>query len=420
MNNTHVNGILENAGKGSNNNDELGLALKGSFLNISNGFTSSESVSAESLLAAAQAAERNRNNPVKSYNYTTEVSETTTGIQFNPADAESYNGVNELAVSPSYYVEALTESLSDTFNAPEFIEGLKDTGLNVEVRAPRTQPVPQIIHELKDRTFYFDRNERFISAGAAPVGSTGSGVLNAGGEIHIEPFKAIGFNFATKVYDHHIMTNGFTKHTLEIAVENAIHDVCMSISAAIANTLAAADGCKNVKLMPLDTTGKSAAQVSEMLMDALTYNVNQTGFADLLSDVSIIMPAGVEAILEREATKNGFADVEDMLGGAVVMSYDHAQVQEQAIYMVSKRLCALSFATAKDGSGDIFKVTATRDASRQAWTIEGFGVLDVIAKAGTEIDMDGKTVKADIAHIVKITFDGTKAAAASIPGITKA
>lgn len=418
-NNTHTNGILENAGKGINDADELGLALKGSVVNISNGFTSSESVSAESLYTQALAAERNRNNPVKSYNYTTEVSETTTGIQFNPADAEAYNGVNELSMSPSYYVEALTESLSDTFNAPEFIEGLKDTGLNVEVRAPRTQPVPQIIHELKDRTFFFDREKRFVSAGTAPAGSVGSGTLNAGGEIHIEPFKAIGFSFATKVYDHHIMTNGFTKHTLEIAVENAIHEVCQSIAAAIANTLATADGCKSVKLAPLDTAGKSAAQVSEMLMDALAYNVNQTGFADLLSEVSIIMPSGAEAMLEREATKNGFVDVEDMLGGAVVMGYDHSQVQEQAIYMVSKRLCAVSFATAKDGSGDIFKIQVSRDAGRQAWTIEGFGVLDVIAKAGTEIDVDGETVKTDIAHIVKITFDGTAAPVASIPGITK-
>lgn len=392
--------------------------MKDMQMNISNGFTSSETVSAESLVAQAKAAAASRNGAVKSYNYTTEVSETTTGIQFNPVDAESYNGANELANSPSYYVEALTESLSDTFNAPEFIEGLRETGMNVEVRPARTQPVPIIIHELKDRTFTFDHDKRFMSAGTAPAGSVGTGTIKAGGEIHIEPFKSIGYSFATKVYDHHIMTNGFTEHTLTGAVENAIHEVCQSIAAGIANTLASAEGCKAVKVAPIDAAGKSASEVSRMIMDAVSFNVNQTGFADLMSEVSLIMPVGVEALLEREAATNGFADVEDMLGGCVVMSYNPADVKEQAIYMVSKRLCALSFATAKDGSGDIFKIQVSRDAGRQAWTIEGFGVLDVLASAGAEIDVDGKASTTKIAHIVKLTFDGTEAAGASIPGIT--
>lgn len=137
-----------------------------------------------------------------------------------------------------------------------------------------------------------------------------------------------------------------------------------------------------------------------------------------MSEVSLIIPVGVEALLEREAATNGFADVEDMLGGCVVMSYKAADVKDQAIYMVSKRLCALSFATAKDGSGDIFKIQVSRDAGRQAWTIEGFGVLDVLASAGAEVDVDGKASTTKIAHIVKLTFDGTEAAGASIPGIT--
>lgn len=380
---------------------------------------SRETVSAESLLNAAKAERANRNFGLsKSYSYTSEVTETAAEIQFNSADGQAYNGTHETGNSPSAYVEAFTESLDATLNDSSFIDALRESGVGIEVRPARTQATPIVIHEMKDRTVYFDSSKNFISAADAPIGSIGDGTISAGSEIHISKTdKSAGFSFSTRIYDHVISTNGFTESTLHIALQNACNEITESLCGAIANVLSVAPGAENVQVKPLTTTGKTAAEVSETIVDIITMNVSKTGYADKISEVALVMPVGVEAILEREAQAKGFTDIEAMLGCSV-LGYKPNDIAGTAIYIISKRMVALSFATMKDGSGRILAIQATRDPAHQAWTIEAFGSLDVLADAGVTVDDKGVESKTTIKHIVKITFDGTTEAAVSIPGVT--
>lgn len=414
-NNTHENGILENAGKGITGADELGLALRNGpqGVAIKNGVGAGQTVSAETLRRMAESA--NGRNVSNSFNYDTEITETSAQVFFDRAGGDPI----EPASTPSEYVEALTESLSDTFNAPEFFECLADAGIPLEIRPARTQPNPVIIHELADRTVAFDSAKGFIDAASAPTGTTGKVTIKGGSEIHLTSTKAIQYGFTQRVYDVVLMGQGFTESTLTIAVENAIHDATMNLAKGIAEVLSAAEGTKGVSVAPLDSSGKTMAQLSESIIDAVAMAAPETGYADELDDVAILMPTTVQNLLAREAMKNGFEDVETMLG-STVLPFKPKDASDTAIYIISKRLLSLSFRQAKDMSGDTFKVLCSRDPNSQSWVIEGIGVLDLLCDAAVRFNNDSaKEETAKIKHIVKLTFDAKTESSISIPGITK-
>lgn len=428
---------------GSNMNSTL--LVNGMGMTLKNGALEGELYSAESL---REMSERNSGNGViPAYSYTTEQSEQTAAIQYDVRDASNFNGTQAIAATPAEYVETLEASIRETMNGQYFKDAFHQTGISCEFRPARTQATPQIRHIMKPTSVVFNPNERFIDFDNTSLsGNTDdmkSGLVEAGAEIHIKPLaQAILFSASTKIYDYSIMGAGFTAGGLESTLNALIKDVGLSLNDSIVSALDNSEAVKSVKVSPLKPK-RSLADVAADIVDAITMAGRQSGFADNISEMAVIVPTAVEAALLTLAQRNGFSDaagsaLRDMLG-TDVMAYRDSQATG-AIYIAPKSLLMLSWRSMKDGSGDIFNVIVTRDAPRQAWTMEAHSCIDLVADAFTTIKYDAQAGTADdsdyfnvdglgngmltsydqIKHIIKLTFDGAAGDFVTIPGVSMA
>ena len=369
---------------GSNMNTTL--LTNGMGMTLKNGSLEGEAYSAETLRAMAEA--NSAAGIVPAYSYTTESSEQTAQVQFDIRDSNNFNGTADVAATPAQYIEALVDSIDATFNGDYFKESVRSTGLNVEFKPARTEPTPVIIHQMKDASVVIDRATRFISldsAGLAPdTDERATGTLEAGAEIHIKPAKkALVFSASTKAYDFSLMGSGFTEGSIHTTLSQLIKDVNLSLGDNLVDILDDAEATRRISVAPLKPS-RSMAEIAENILDVIRVQGKRTGFSDKLSEMALIVPVGVESALEALATKNGFSGdtaLQDMLG-AHCFSY-RDMTATGAIYIVPKALCVLSWRSMKDGSGDLFKIEVTRDAPRQAWTIEILSVIDIMAEAFT-------------------------------------
>lgn len=434
--------MATNSMNGSNMNSTL--LVNGMGMTLKNGALEGELYSAESL---REMSERNSGNGViPSYSYTTEQSEQTSAIQYDVRDASNFNGTQAIAATPAEYVETLEASIRETMNGQYFKDAFHQTGLSCEFRPARTQPTPQIRHTMKPNSVIFNPSERFIDLDMNSLsglsGDIKKGTLEAGAEIHLKPLsQAILFSASTRIFDYSIMGAGFTAGGLESTLNALIKDVGLSLNDSIVSALTNSQAVKNVQVSPLKPKRK-LSDIAEDIVDSIVLAGRQSGFADNLSEMAVIVPTSVEAAMLALAQRNGFSDatgsaLRDMLG-TDVMSYRDLQATG-AIFIAPKSLLMLSWRSMKDGSGDIFNVIVTRDPARQAWLLEAHSCIDLVADAFTTIKYDsasagfietdevdatglgnGQLADGQIKHIIRLTFDGAAGDFVSIPGVSMA
>ncbi|ELF2618067.1 immunoglobulin domain-containing protein [Escherichia coli] len=378
----------------------------------------------KSLILTSEASLKQRSNLSRNLSY--EISEYDTGgiIDFSTRDGDAGNTLgNPSQLVTGDYIEALVASLDATFNDNDYKAALQATGISCEWRPARTNPTPIQIQQLKTKRVHFDGSKGFIDAASAPKDSVGTGTLEAGQTIFLNPIKkACQFKATSNLFDFHIATTGFTVGSLQITLEQFIHDVTENLSSAIVEAVDSSASLKTI--YPAALAAKSPADMADEILDAISWNVSETGFADHMDEVAVIMPKAWMTTLERLAQKGGYgagaAAVSSMLG-CTILSYaeDSATKTTGDVYILPKRLIAVSFRSALDGSGKSFKVVHTRDAKKQAHVIEVIGCLDVLGEAWTEVNADGSTVTSQIKHMVKLAFGAALSLSTDLPA-TKA
>nr|EGD9506720.1 hypothetical protein [Escherichia coli] len=373
----------------------------------------------KSLILTSEASLKQRTNLTRNLSY--EISEFDTGgvIDFSTRDGDAGNPLgNPSQLVTGDYIEALVASLDETFNHSDYKAALQATGISCEWRPARTNPQPIQIQQLKTKRVHFDASKGFIDAAGAPAGSVGTGTLEAGQTIFLNPIKkACQFKATTNLFDLHLATTGFTVGSLHTTLEQFIHDVTENMCSAIVEAVDSSASLKT--LYPVALTAKTPADMADEILDTISFNVSETGFSDHMDEVAVIVPKAWMTTLERLAQKGGYGAggvaVSAMMG-CTVMSYaeDSATKATGDVYILPKRLVAISFRSSLDGSGKSFKVVHTRDAKKQANIIEVIGCLDVLGEAWTEVKADGSLVPSQIKHLVKLSFGGTAPVALSL------
>ncbi|HGG8818053.1 MULTISPECIES: hypothetical protein [Enterobacter cloacae complex] len=370
----------------------------------------------QAAFLTSEAAARQAANLSQGLSY--EISEHNTGgsINFSTRDGQGDGLMGDApALVTEDYVNALVESLDDTFNSDDWKDALLSTGINCEWREMRTQPTPITKHQLKQRTVHFDSTKRFVDASSAPAGSVGSGKLEAGQAIMMTPVTdGIQFSAVSRIYDTFQMSAGFTTGSLLTAVKLACDDMNEAMCSGIVEVLDKSPSLKTIKTPVL--TGSDMAAKADAILDLIAENIRATGFTDHMSDAAIIIPKNLAPCLERLAQRAGYGSGPEALNaliGGTCMTYDttEATSTKGKIYILPKSLVGLSFRSLKDGSGKQFHVQATRNPSKQAWEIEITGAVDVLAQAWTSVkETTGgatNTVDATIQHLLCLDVGAT-------------
>lgn len=362
------------------------------------------------LFLTSEAAQRQQKDLTTNLSY--EITEMDTGgiIDFSTHSGLQAPVGNAPQLVTGDYIDALVASLDDTFNGDDWKAALQETGINVEFRPAKTQATPITIHQIKDKTVSFDNTKRVISAATAPAGSVGTGTLVAGQALHLKPAKqAVQFSATTQINDFDISTSGFTHGSLMTAVTQYCEDMNNSMCDAIVSVLSTSDAVKTINTD--DLTSTKPADISDEVLDYVALNLMATGFSESMDEVALILPKHFFVMLSRLAQRNGFTDVHEMLG-CTAMSYSAAapDLKKGDVYILPKRLVGLSFRSAKDGSGDVVKVIATRVPSRQATVIETIGAVDILCEGWTQVQDKGDAIPVQLKHIVKLVIGGNTTA----------
>ncbi|WP_312776986.1 hypothetical protein [Pseudescherichia sp.] len=276
-------------------------------------------------------------------------------------------------VDASVFAESFAQSLDESLNDPEFIERLNES-LSAEIRPYRSEPTPIQLALLADNSVRFNPTKRYADATDKPTTK-----VNFGQMVTVDKATdAVMFNHSVELYDFHMATAGFTELSLRRTVEQALVDICASMSSHCVDLLI--DAKLTSKVEVTRPTGVPREQ-AEDIIDLLSVNLN-AAYGATLSDYTLLIPSSLEAILERASQRAGVADVEDLLGCGV-MEYNG---EDRGLFLLPRRFTAMSFRSTADG--DAFPVTLSRNVNKQAWVIEARGMIDLIASAVVE-DADG-------------------------------
>jgi len=116
---------------------------------------------------------------------------------------------------------------------------------------------------------------------------------------------------------------------------------------------------------------------------------------------AIMVPAKLEAVLERAAQKAGNSDLSELIG-CTVCPYDG---EDRGIFILPKDFASISFRTTKDD--DVVNVILTRDSGRSGFNLELISVVDVMATGTVKVKQAGyMEVEADASFplVHRITF----------------
>lgn len=278
-------------------------------------------------------------------------------------------------VDASVYAESFAQSLDVSLNDPDFIERLNEC-LTAEIRPYRTEPTPITLAVLADNSVRFNPTQRYADSDKP------TSIIKFGEMVTVDKANdAVMFNHSVELLDFHMDTAGFTEASLRHAIGQALVDICASMSSHCVDLLVNAELTQKIEVTK--PTGIPREQ-AEDIIDLLSVNLTPA-YGATLSDYTLLIPASLEAILERAAQRAGVEDVEELLGCGV-MEYSGT---DRGLFLLPRRFTALSFRSTADG--DAFPVTLSRNANKQAWVIEARGVVDLVASA-TAKDADGVTV----------------------------
>jgi len=292
------------------------------------------------------------------------------------------------------YVEAFAQSMDASLNDPEFFDLLNEK-MTAEVRPFRTHPTPVQYALLADASVPFNPRNRYADDKDKPTTTVKFGEM-----VSVEPAEtAIMFNHSVRLYDLNMETSGFTAHSLQNTVIQALVDVSASMTAQAATIL---DGSSYVRKTTAAKPTGSPREQAEDIIDILAVAVSeQSAFGVTLDEYCLLLPQSLEAILNRAAQRAGVQGVEELLGCGV-MPYSGA---DRGLFLLPKRFNALSFRTHRNG--DAFPVEMTRDAAHGAWIVEMRGVVDMVCDASTK-DESGKTISLPTVAQIVLTSDSTK------------
>jgi len=278
-------------------------------------------------------------------------------------------------VDASVYAESFAQSLDESLNDPEFIDRLNDH-LTAEIRPYRTEPTPIHLALLADNSVRFNPTNRYAAKDKPTT------TVKFGQMVTVDKASdAVTFNHSVELYDFTMETAGFNERSLHNAIEQALVDVCASMSSRCVDLLVDAQLTRKVEVTKPSGVPREQA---EDIIDLLSVNLTPA-YGATLSDYTLLIPSALEAILERAAQRAGVDDVEELLGCGVT-EYNGA---DRGLFLLPRRFTAMSFRST--AAGDAFPVQLSRDANKQAWVIEARGCVDVMASA-TAKDADGVEV----------------------------
>lgn len=278
-------------------------------------------------------------------------------------------------VDASQYAESFAKSLDASLNDPEFIHRLNEC-LSAEIRPWRTEPTPIHLAMLADNSVRFNPTNRYADTDKPTT------TVKFGQMVTVDKATdAVMFNHSVSLYDFHMETAGFTEASLHSTIEQALVDVCASMSSRCVDMLIDAKLTRKVEVGK--PTGVPREQ-AEDIIDLLSVNLT-AAYGATLSDYTLLIPASLEAILDRAAQRAGVDGVEELLGCGVT-EYNGT---DRGLFLLPRRFTKLSFRSTAEG--DAFPVEMSRDSNKQAWVIEVRGCVDLIASA-TAKDADGVEV----------------------------
>lgn len=289
-------------------------------------------------------------------------------VQFT--NVNTRGDISARALDAGSYVQALEESLIETFNDGDFAEAVSEHVLSAEFRPFGTQPTPIIKHVMKDRSVTFLKNGSYDPAKDAPTVTAEPGdtlFINAG-MYDGNTKSGVLASMSTKVYDHALMA-GWTDGALEMAVTGITKDFCQVISDSAVSLLEKQEDLQTTKVTLTSST--KPVEVANEVLDALTMNL-PLHLGGSLSEFCVAMSKRMQAILDRGAQSMGHVDASSLLGCEIIPYTGDAG----AMYLVPKGYSMLSFRM--DRNDQVVNVRVSRDAPRQSWTVELNAVFEVL------------------------------------------
>lgn len=298
------------------------------------------------------------------------------------------------------YIQALEDSLDETFNDGDFRTAVIEHVFPCEFRPYGTDPTPIRRQVLQNRTVRFKHNGAFNPAKDAPTTTaiTGASVtitplLNA------ETNKTgILCSAATYVSDFDMM-GGWTVGALSQTVGDMQAQYCRQMFAAVVDVLKDTPDLQVINAAPL--SGKPSDQ-AEDLLDILAINL-PVELGNTLSDYAVLVPEKLEAILDRAAQRAGHEDISALLG-CTVCGYAG---DDTGVYLLPKRFASISFRSTK--SGKTVDVKVTRNSSAAGYDLELISVMDVLAAGSVKVASGKFDVEADasfpLVHVIRFTSE---------------
>lgn len=300
--------------------------------------------------------------------------------QIMQVNGTGLNGINLPGGNSSAdYALALEESLNATFNDGEFESVVREHIFPCEFRPFGTDPTPIRTHLFGDRTVRFMHNGAFNPSEDAPTAKA-----IAGSAVVVSPVlnpetnkSGVMVSAATHISDFDMM-GGWTHGSLAQSVDNMIYQYNRKMFTAMADVLAGTPDLQTIEYAKL--SGKPQDQAEDVL-DALSLNL-PTHLGGTMDHFAIMVPAKLEAVLERAAQKAGNSDLAELIG-CTVCPYDG---EDRGVFILPKDFASISFRTTKDG--DVVNVILTRDSGRSGFNLELVSVVDVMATGTVKVKKD--------------------------------
>lgn len=296
------------------------------------------------------------------------------------------------------YIQALEDSLDETFNDGDFRTAVMEHVFPCEFRPYGTDPTPIRRQALQNRTVRFKHNGAFNPAKDAP-----STTAITGASVTVNPVlnpetnkTGILCSAATHVSDFDMM-GGWTEGALIQTVGDMQVQYCRQMFAAVVDVLKDTPDLQVIEAAPL--SGKPSDQ-AEDLLDILALNL-PVELGNTLSDYAVLVPEKLEAVLDRAAQRAGHEDISDLLG-CTVCGYAG---DDTGVYLLPKRFASISFRSTTGGKTVDVKVT--RNSNTAGYDLELISVVDVLATGSVKVKTGEFAVETDasfpLVHVIRFT-----------------
>ncbi|MGL5006031.1 MAG: hypothetical protein ACRC53_01360 [Plesiomonas sp.] len=332
--------------------------------------------------------------------------ETESQLNFKVAGDSSSLDVTNSGAS-TRYCSMLANRVCDTLNS---VEMKTEMGTDTWIRfhPEGTEPAPIAMPSLASRSVAINMKDPY-SENAMPV----KAVAPIGSNIYSKPTdSAMLISLAVEKYDADC--DGFiTDLSLQQEAQQVFLQLDREITTQIMEELERSDstGTKyftNMKLPKLPVGNISTVfDTLEGGMYGAVAKLKQFGTS--IEDFIFGVTPSIYRVLERMSRRAGHSTIEDFMGTNVYQYYVNQPIDsgKDAVFVVPKTVCAVSFREATDGT--VFTPSVTRMPSKQSTVIEFKAVCDLLVDGFTEVkaDVDGELVKADIKLplVIKVTFD---------------